>query len=71
MSDREAHNEPTIAQDDLSGQDDSMLPPSLDVNGRVKLRRTEVKKSGLGLALLSFQTLGASQIDTVQGKKFF
>ncbi|KAK1225107.1 hypothetical protein PQX77_011976 [Marasmius sp. AFHP31] len=58
MSDRDAHNEPTIANDDISGQNSSMLPPSLDANGRVKMKRTEVKKSGLGLALLSFQTLG-------------
>ncbi|KAJ8082836.1 hypothetical protein PM082_008693 [Marasmius tenuissimus] len=58
MSDRDAHNEPTIANDDISGQDSSMLPPSLDANGRVKMKRTEVKKSGMGLALLSFQTLG-------------
>ncbi|KAF9269675.1 potassium transporter [Marasmius fiardii PR-910] len=35
-----------------------MPPPSLENNGRVKIKRKEVKKSGFGLALLSFQTLG-------------
>ncbi|ESK88352.1 hypothetical protein Moror_14785 [Moniliophthora roreri MCA 2997] len=34
-----------------------MPPSSIEVNG-VKIKRTEVKKSGFGLALLSFQTLG-------------
>ncbi|KAG7095371.1 hypothetical protein E1B28_006129 [Marasmius oreades] len=58
MSVRDAYNEPTITNDDISGREESMPPPSLDNNGRVKIKRKEVKKSGFGLALLSFQTLG-------------
>ncbi|KAI3618299.1 hypothetical protein WG66_005704 [Moniliophthora roreri] len=60
---------------DLDRIDSSMPPSSIEVNG-VKIKRTEVKKSGFGLALLSFQTLGivysdlgVNIVDTSSGKR--